>query len=108
MKKLILFNILIFLCSTLSLSAQETQKDTLYFKLDEKYIFASKYDKNFYLLEDSSDVGRGTFLFQIIGNESSKNPREVLCLKKYVRASKYYDKHKKVKLNDYRLWEDIT
>lgn len=108
MKKLILVTINLFLITSLSLSAQEAQKDTLYFKLDGKYIFESKYDKNFYLLEDSSDVDRGTFLFQIIGTESRKNPKEVFCLKNYVRSSKHYDKHKKIKLNDYRLWEDLN
>lgn len=108
MKKLILFTINLFLFSSFNLSAQERQKDTLYFELDGKYVFESKYVENFYLLEDSSDIGRGTFFFEKIGTESNKYPKEILCLKKYVRASKYYDKHKKVKLNDYRLWEELN
>ena len=106
MKKLILFNIIIVLYSTLSLSAQEKEKDTLYFSYSENYISVYDVTPNKIYIIDSSDDG--TFFFEKIETEINKNPNKILCLKKYVRESKYYDKHKKVKLNDYRLWEDLN
>lgn len=108
MRKLILLNVIILFLSTINSTAQEKLKDTLFFKLDGKYVFESEYDQNFYLLEDSSDIGRGTFLFEKIKVEKSKHPREILCLKKYVQSSKYYNRHKTVKLNDYKLWEHFV
>lgn len=108
MRKLILINVIILFLSTINSTAQEKLKDTLFFQLDGKYIFESEYDQNFYLLEDSSDIGRGIFLFEKIKVEKSKHPREILCLKKYVQSSKYYNRHKTVKLNDYQLWEHLV
>lgn len=108
MKKIILLNISIFFYSILSFSAQDRTKDTLYFKLDANYLYESKYVGNSYLLKDSNDVGRGTFFFEKIGTEPHGAPQEILCLKKYVRSSKHYSKHKKFKLNDYRLWEHLN
>ncbi|MCL8008798.1 hypothetical protein M8845_15315 [Gelidibacter japonicus] len=108
MRKLILLSISLFFYSILNLSAQDRAKDTLYFKLDGNYLYESKYVENSFLLEDSNDVGKGTFFFEKIRTEHHKEPQKILCLKKYVRSSIYYNKDKKFKLNDYRLWEHLN
>lgn len=59
MKKTVLLGIsFVFL---ITLNAQEVKNDTLFFKLDGKYVFESKHVSNSYLLKDSNDVDRGTF-----------------------------------------------
>ncbi|WP_159022102.1 hypothetical protein [Formosa sp. L2A11] len=88
--------------------AQEIQKDTLFFKLDGIYVFESKYVSNTYLLEDSNDIGRGTFFFEKIGIESIKKPKEILSLKKYVHNSEYYNEYTKYKLNDFLFVEHLS
>lgn len=105
MKNFILINFITILFSTGCLSAQEKQKDTLYFDYSENYIVI--YDvtpKKIYILDSSYD---GTFFFEKIDIQINNDPKEILCLEEYVRSSKYYDIHKKVKLNDYRLAEHL-
>lgn len=103
MKKLILFNAIIFLCSAFSLSAQDRQKDTIYFDYSENYMLVYDVTPNKIYIKDSSDDG--TFFFEKIDTENNKHPIEIICLKNFVRSSRYYDQHKEIKLNDYRLWE---
>ncbi|MGV8813691.1 MAG: hypothetical protein ACOH2D_06230 [Gelidibacter sp.] len=105
MKNFILINFIIILFSTISLSAQEKQKDTLYFDYSENYILIYDVTPNKIYIVDSSDDG--TFFFEKIDIKINKDPKEILCLEKYIRSSKYYDKHKKVRLNDYRLAEPL-
>ncbi len=105
MKNFIQVNFIIILFSTISLSAQEKQKDTLYFDYSENYILIYDVTPNKIYIVDSSDDG--TFFFEKIDIKINKDPKEILCLEKYIRSSKYYDKHKKVRLNDYRLADHL-
>ncbi|MDD5151200.1 MAG: hypothetical protein PHC28_12125 [Flavobacterium sp.] len=76
-------------------------KDTLFFKQDKSYVFESKYEPNSFLLKDS----KGNEIFYFRGIELVKNlkPNEILCLKKTIRSSRFYDKNKVQKLNNYKL-----
>ncbi|SFC68125.1 hypothetical protein SAMN04489722_103155 [Algibacter lectus] len=104
MKKVIIF----IVCSAIfSISnAQGTIKDTIFLKLDSKYIYESLYVPNHFLLEDSSDIGKGTFYFEKLENNEiiEVKPKKVHCLKKMVRSSRFYDKKIK-KLDDDGLFE---
>lgn len=80
-------------------------KDTLFFKLDNNYMFESKNNLKSYILKDSSGSNNGTFFFQEVKSNNSKNlkPKETLNLENYVRSSRFYDKNKQQKLNDENL-----
>ena len=101
--------IIVCLISFLNLSAQETKKDTLFFKYDENYLKTYKEIPNHIYLEDSSGIGNGNFFFDEIDivNNIPLN-KKTKCLKKYVHSSIYYNKNNKRALNDYRLWEHLN
>lgn len=80
-------------------------KDTLFFKLDNKYVYKSKHDSISFLLEDGHDVTNGGFYFETVQALNNLKPKEILSLEKYVRSSKSYNENRKEKLNDYELWE---
>ncbi|CAM2907258.1 hypothetical protein SAMN05444143_105140 [Flavobacterium succinicans] len=84
-----------------SLKAQEKEKDTLYFKYDNKYVYESKYAPKEYLLKDSNSDE--IFFFNEVEKVTDLNPKEILCLKKIIRTPKFYDENKKQKLNNYKL-----
>ncbi|NCO64339.1 MAG: hypothetical protein GW839_09720 [Flavobacteriales bacterium] len=85
------------------LIGQEKSNDTLFFNFDTRYIKKGVINKTQFHIKDSSYDG--TFFFEKIGIVNNIKPKEILCLKKIVRNSKFYDKKAKRKLNDYRLWE---
>lgn len=97
--------ILLSLFSTL-IKAQEKTKDTLFFAYDNKYIIAHMEIPNHFYIKDGSGYMDGTFHFvkgQILKNQNVRTKE--ICLKKFIRSSKFYDKNRKPKLNDYALWE---
>lgn len=79
------------------LEAQETQKDTLFFKYDDKYINAFKEIPSHFYLDDSSGGNNGSFFFEEGEVKCNLNPKKVLLLKRFVRSSDFYDKNKKLK-----------
>jgi uncharacterized protein with von Willebrand factor type A (vWA) domain len=83
------------------LKAQEKPKDTIFFKLDNRYVYESKYVPKEYLLKDSNSDE--VFFFKGVEIVNNVNPKEILCLKKFIRSSKFYDKTKNQKLNNYKL-----
>ena len=87
------------------LSSQGKQKDTLFFKYDKKYKNTYEQIPNYYFLDDSSGISRGTFFFEELGIINNVKSTEILCLKKIVRSSKFYNKHKKRKLDDSGIFE---
>lgn len=98
---------LIVLClfSTL-LQAQENPKDTLYFAYDNNYLMTSDKIPNHFYLKDSNDTNNGAFYFTEVKTlENQKINSTGICLRKFVRSSKYFDKNKNPKLNDYELWK---
>jgi len=103
MKKRTVCKVLLTLLFASMLKAQEEKKDTLYFNYDKDYLKAynNEYEQGTIYLKDSSDVGQGTFFFQATDTLFHLNPKKVLCLKEFVRSSKFYNKTKK--LDDYRL-----
>lgn len=80
-------------------------KDTLFFKLDNSYVYESKYVSKNYLLRDSSGSNNGTFFFQEVKakNNQKIKPEEILSLENFVRSSRFYEKNKQRKLNDDNL-----
>ena len=89
-----------FICSFTSIIySQETLKDTLFFKYNKKYINTYEKIHNHYYLDDSSGGLRCSFFFNKLNVTNNINAKEILCLKKVVRSSKFYNKKKK-KLND--------
>ncbi|WP_338838798.1 hypothetical protein [Flavobacterium ginsenosidimutans] len=84
-----------------SLYAQEKFNGTLFFKLDDSYIKESKTKPNKFLLKDKNEDEE--FYFKGVEVLNDLRPKEILCLKDFVRDSKYYNKNKKNKLNNAEL-----
>mgnify|MGYP003396865244 CR=1 FL=1 len=83
------------------LKAQEKSKDTIFFKLDNRYVYESEVSPNHYFLKDHNNDE--AFFFKGIEIVNNVKPKEILSLKKFVRSSEFYDKNKKQKLNIYEL-----
>lgn len=97
--------ILLCLFSTLAL-AQENPKDTLYFAYDNNYIRTYEKIPNHFYLKDSNGTNNGAFYFTEVKTlEDQKINSKGICLRKFVHSSKYFDKNKNPKLNDYELWK---
>mgnify|MGYP003582433606 CR=1 FL=1 len=81
--------------------AQEKIKDTLYFDLDNSYIYESKSVPNKFLLKDKNSDEE----FYFVGTKVEYNlkPKNILCLKEVIRVPKYYSEKKKEKLDNYEL-----
>ena len=103
MKKRTVCKVLLTLLFASMLKAQEEKKDTLYFNYDKDYLSEFDVLPNEIHLEDAGSDHSGTFFFQATDTLFHLNPKKVLCLKEFVRSSKFYNKHKTKKLDDYRL-----
>lgn len=44
--------------------AQEKIKDSLFFKIDNKYLYQSQYDSEKYMIKDNDDVSTGAIYFK--------------------------------------------
>ena len=96
------FSILLF---TSTLYAQKQKKDTLFFNFEKNYLIEfDELPNEIYPIDAGSD-GSGTFYFQALDTLFNLKPKKVLCLKDFVRSSKFYNKHKTKKLDDYGLWD---
>ncbi|KAF2331477.1 MAG: hypothetical protein REI96_10925 [Flavobacterium nitrogenifigens] len=84
-----------------NLHAQEKLNGTFFFKLDDSYIIESKTKPNTFLIKDKNEDEE--FYFKGVEVVNDLQPNEVLCLKDFVRTSKYYNKNKKNKLNNAEL-----
>ena len=78
------------------LKAQETKKDTLFFKYDNKYIKTFNEAPGVYYLADSHGGSLGAFFFSEIRRIDNVKFKKLMCLKKFVRSSEFYDKKKKL------------
>ncbi|WP_396602381.1 hypothetical protein [Algibacter sp. R77976] len=105
MTKKDILNVILLLTITFTLTAQKANMDTLYFKFNKKYIKRGEVNKNQYYLKDKSNEGDLFFIKRSILD--NLKPKEVLCFKKFIRSSKYYNfsKKKNQRLDGYRLWE---
>lgn len=82
-------------------SIENKMKDTLFFKLDNEYVYKSKDLNNgssIYLIKDSSKSE--VFYFQELERINNLKPNEILSLKKYVRASRFYNENDLHKLSE--------
>jgi len=86
-----------------NLQAQEKQKDTLFFNYNNKYIRTLVEMPNEFYIKDGSGASYGNFFFKEVKVLNNLKPKKNLCLKKFIRSSKYYDKNKEPQLDDYKL-----
>ena len=103
MMKRTAFTVLLTLLFVFTLYAQEQKKDTLFFNYDKYYLSEFDVLPNEIHLKDAGSDHSGTFFLQATDTLFHLNPKKVLCLKEFVRSSKFYNKHKTKKLDDYRL-----
>ncbi len=89
---------------TSSLLGQEIKKDTLVFKLDEKYIMKGKINTTEYYLKEL--VNEGDLSFKIIRLHEDITLKKEICFKKYIRSTDSYDKSERI-LNGYKLWTKL-
>ncbi|MGZ9677587.1 hypothetical protein [Flavobacterium sp. GNP001] len=83
------------------------KKDTLYFNLDNEYVYPSKYNKTAFLIQDCISLGGGTFCFEQKQTIKDIKPLTILDLKKYIRSSIFYDSRKQL-LSSYPLMHFLS
>lgn len=84
-------------------------KDTLYFKLDTKYIKTyAQIPDDFYLNDSGNASTSGSFFLRKIQTSNHTKPEKILSIEKFVHSSRFYDKDKTQKLNDYELAEYLS
>jgi len=77
---------------------QNNIKDTLYFKLDNEYIYQSTINPEWYLIKDSTDNQQIFFQKGDLHNNSKIGT--VINFKEFVQSSRFYNKDKKQKLDE--------
>ncbi|AYN04672.1 MULTISPECIES: hypothetical protein [unclassified Flavobacterium] len=99
MKTTIIITLSIF--CFISSRAQQIKKDSIFFEYDSNYIRNFIEAPTDYYLKDSSGGSKGAFFFKEVNVTNDFKNKNTLCLKKFIRASNFYDK--KEKLQDYKL-----
>lgn len=83
-------------------------KDTIFFKLDNDYVFQSEYNKDVFLFKDGKDIHQGSIYFEKIKTVAIiKSHNELLDLKKFIYVSKFYNNSKKT-INDFDMIDYLT
>ncbi len=77
---------------------EKVKKDTLYFKIDNSYLFENKNIPKTFFIEDRN--GHTEFCFQEAEILHNLKPKQVLLLKYFIRNSKFY-------INEGRIALDI-
>lgn len=80
-------------------------KDTLFFQLDTDYFRQHVEMPKQYYIGDGSPGSDGSFFFNEISFVNNLNAKEVLSLKYFIQSSRFYDKNKKQKLDDLKLFD---
>lgn len=80
--------------SIVVLTAQEKTKDTIFFKLDNRYVYQSKNNPQRYLLKDKNKDE--IFFFEEVKVIDNLQASKILCLKKFIRESNFYNKNQKL------------
>lgn len=84
-------------------------KDTLFFKLDKKYMKSHpEIPDHFYLGDSGNGTTSGSFYFKKVETLNHLKPKEILSAEKFVQSSRFYHKDKTQKLNDYELAEYLN
>ncbi|OUL64273.1 hypothetical protein [Flavobacterium sp. AJR] len=102
MKKYISLFILI-LFSISGLKAEERKKDTLFLKLDGKYVYESKYDPKEYIIKDNSDIKNGAIYFKEFKIINNIKPKKIVCFKEFAQSSKLYNENDKKRLSELKV-----
>ncbi|MCM0667293.1 hypothetical protein [Flavobacterium tyrosinilyticum] len=76
---------------------QKVKKDTLYFKIDNSYLFENKNIPKTFFIEDGN--GHTEFCFQEAEILFNLKPTEVLDLKYFIRNSKFFINQGKITLD---------
>ena len=76
-------------------------KDSLFFSLDNEYVYESKFTIGSYLIEDSK--GSENIFFEKVKTVFGLKPKKVLNLKEFIRNSKFFNENKLVKLDYFGL-----
>lgn len=86
------------------INAQEKAKDTLFFKLDGKYLLESKNNEpKQYIIKDNYDAREGAIYFKEYKIVKCNKPQEVICFKKFAESSKLYRANNKKLLSDLKI-----
>ncbi|CAM2872410.1 hypothetical protein [Flavobacterium frigoris] len=85
-------------------------KDTLYFKLDNSYLYESEYYPGEYITKDSSGSSYGTFFLKkiVTKQEETDNTIQISDFEEFVHNSRFYDKSKTQKLQDQNLSDFLS
>jgi hypothetical protein len=81
-------------------------QDTLYFKLDNEYIYQSTTDPEWYLIKGSN--GNQHIFFQKEGIERGLTINKLIDFKEFVQSQRFCSKYKKQKLNEPALADFLS
>ncbi|MDX6183583.1 hypothetical protein SGQ44_14720 [Flavobacterium sp. Fl-77] len=77
---------------------QNKIKDTLFFKLDNDYVYESKYAPKVYLVNENIESSEVFSLRELEIIKSLKS-KKILSLRDYVKSSRFYNENRTTKLN---------
>lgn len=103
--KIYILTIVLSFFSINIITAQEKTKDSLFLKLDGKYLLESKYDSNQYLIKDNDNASEGAIYLKEYKIIKSGKPKKVLCFKKFAESSKLYRVNNKKLLSELKMIE---
>ena len=87
-----------------TIKSQEKAKDTLFFKLDDKYLSESKdQESKLYIIKNNYDVREGAVYFKEYKIVKCTKPQKVLCFKKFAESSKLYRINNKKQLSELKI-----
>ncbi|WP_426485381.1 hypothetical protein [Flavobacterium sp. 2] len=102
--KIYTFIIVLFLLSVNTIKSQEKAKDTLFFKLDGKYLSKSKdKESKLYIIKNNYDVREGAVYFKEYKVVKCTKPQEVFCFKKFAESAKLYRINNKKQLSELKI-----
>lgn len=85
---------------------QNKVKDTLFFKLDNEYVYQSENISEEYFIKDA--IGNERLFFKKIETLKTLRPKKLLNLKEFVQSSRFYNKDKQQKLRDNDLADFLS
>lgn len=84
-------------------------KDTLCFKLDTKYVKTyAQIPDHFYLSDSGNAATSGAFFLRKVQSSNHIKFKNLLSIEEFVHSSRFYNKDKTQKLNDYELAEYLS
>jgi hypothetical protein len=81
--------------------AQEIVKDTLFFKIDNSYLFEDKNNPKTFLIKDANRIEEIYFKENVV--IKNLKPMKVLDLKYFIRNSKFYNRYGNNELSNHSL-----